>query len=202
MTKLHTAKLYVSILLIALASQLIGVTEVVAEPLPNTKPLTLEGDITDKLVADADKFVLRQVENSIEKRAQYWNRDATSRDAYESSVKKNRERLSYLLGVRDDRVEFEDLDVISGTSGEFAIAETRYAKVYRVKWPSIRAQSGEGFLVVPNNPNGTTVVAIADADQTPEMLCGLTEGISPGSQFTETVFTYAYTGEKIVATIF
>ena len=81
MTKLHTAKLYVSILLIALASQLIGVTEVVAEPLPNTKPLTLEGDITDKLVADADKFVLRQVENSIEKRAQYWNRDATSRDA-------------------------------------------------------------------------------------------------------------------------
>ena len=182
MTKLYTAKLHTSILMVALTSLVFVFTEVNADPLPNTKPLTLDGDITDKLVADADKFVLRQVENSIEKRSRYWNRDASSRDAYEASVKKNRERLSYILGVRDDRVAFEDLDVISGTSGEFAFAETRYAKIYRVKWPSIRAQSGEGFLIIPNEPNGTTVVAIADADQTPEMLCGLTEGISPESQ--------------------
>ena len=167
MTKLYTAKLHTSILMVALTSLIFAFAEVNADPLPNTKPLTLEGDITDRLVTDADKFVLRQVENSIEKRSQYWNRDASSRDAYEASVKKNRERLSYILGVRDDRVAFEDLDVISGTSGEFAFAETRYAKIYRVKWPSIRAQSGEGFLIIPNEPNGTTVVAIADADQTP-----------------------------------
>ena len=117
MTKLYTAKLHTSILMVALMSLVFVFTEVNADPLPNTKPLTLDGDITDKLVTDADKFVLRQVENSIEKRSQYWNRDASSRDAYEASVKKNRERLSYILGVRDDRVAFEDLDVISGTSG-------------------------------------------------------------------------------------
>lgn len=182
MSKPHKVMPCFQLLITAVLTLTITSASVDADPLPDTKALTLEGDITDKLVADADKFVLRQVENSLEKRAQYWNRDSANRGAYEDSVKKNRERLSYILGVRDERVAFDDLNVISGTSGHVAIAESSFAKVYRVKWPSIRAQSGEGFLVVPKKPNGATVIAIADADQTPEMLCGLTEGISKESQ--------------------
>src|SRR5262245_10566076 len=38
-----------------------------AEPLPGTKPLTEEGDIASKMVAGIDKFLLRELEQSIDR---------------------------------------------------------------------------------------------------------------------------------------
>ena len=48
-----------------------------AQPLENTKPLTLEGDIASQIVTGADKFLLRQLDNTITARGKYWNRDSS-----------------------------------------------------------------------------------------------------------------------------
>ena len=65
-------------------------------------------------------------------------------------------------------------------------------KIFAVRWPVIRQIHGEGLLLVPDgkgNENGdgkapaARVIAIPDADQTPEALCGLTDGVPAASQY-------------------
>ena len=73
-------------------------------PLPGTKPLTMTGDIASELVAGADRFLLREIDESTAKRASYWKRDFSSIAAYNASVEPNRKRLAHILGVRDQRV--------------------------------------------------------------------------------------------------
>ena len=73
-------------------------------PLPGTKPLTMTGDIASELVAGADRFLLKQIEESAAKREKYWKRDFSSAEAYQASVEPNRKRLAHILGVRDARV--------------------------------------------------------------------------------------------------
>ena len=64
------------------------------------------------------------------------------------------------------------------------VAETasRY-KVYAVRWPVLPGVDGEGLLLEPKGKPRACVVAIPDADQTPEMLVGLAPGVPPESQF-------------------
>ena len=73
-------------------------------PLPGTKPLTMTGDLASEMVAGADRFLLKQIEESAGKREKYWKRDFSSAEAYQASVEPNRKRLAHILGVRDARV--------------------------------------------------------------------------------------------------
>ncbi len=73
-------------------------------PLPGTKPLTMTGDLASEMVAGADRFLLRQIEESAARREKYWKRDFSTAAAYEASVEPNRKRLAHILGVRDARV--------------------------------------------------------------------------------------------------
>ena len=62
--------------------------------LPNTQPLTLDGDIASRLVDGVDKFLLREIDKSVERRARYWRRDFSSPEAYNKSIESNRKRYS------------------------------------------------------------------------------------------------------------
>src|SRR4051812_911334 len=76
-------------------------------PLPGTEPLTMEGDIAAAMVAGIDKFLLREIELSVERREKFWNRDFNSPEAYNKSNEPNRQRLKKILGVVDERVPFD-----------------------------------------------------------------------------------------------
>src|SRR5215831_1708656 len=86
------------------------------EPLPGTKPLTMEGDIAAQLVEGVDKFLLREIDRSVERRAKFWKRDFTSAEAYDRSIEPNRKRLAHILGVRDARVPFDAPELVGTTS--------------------------------------------------------------------------------------
>src|SRR5207244_3903455 len=52
------------------------------------------------------------------------------------------------------------------------------------RWPAFGNVHGEGLLLVPTGKKPVAdVVAIPDADQTPEQLVGLSPGIKPSAQF-------------------
>ena len=51
---------------------------VAADQLPGSRPLKLEGDIPSQLVAGVDRFLLRHLEASIDRRAAHWKRDLAS----------------------------------------------------------------------------------------------------------------------------
>ena len=157
--------------------------ELAAQPLDNTKPLTFEGDLASEIVTGADKFLLRQLKNTIDARKRYWNRDTSSAGAYVDSVAPNRERLAEITGVVDSRKSFQDLDVLARTDGPVEAGKSELVTAFNVRWPSVREITGVGLLLKSAKPNGGFIIAIPDADQTPEMISGLAEGIPANQQF-------------------
>jgi dienelactone hydrolase len=154
-----------------------------AEPLPDTQPLTAEGDLAAQMVAGIDKYLMRELAASVEKRKQYWKPDYSSPEAYTKSVEPNREHLRHILGVVDKRVSPVEMELASTTDTPALVAETASYKVYAVRWPVLEGVDGEGLLLEPKGKPVACVVAIPDADWTPEMLVGLAPGVPKESEF-------------------
>ncbi len=154
-----------------------------AEQLPGTQPLSVEGDIAAQMVAGADQFLLREIQRAAGQREEHWHRDFSSPDAYNRSIEPNRKRLAHILGVRDARIPFEGLELLATTSRSHVVGKGTGYKILAVRWPVVRNVHGEGLLLVPDGRPIANVIAIPDADQTPEMLCGLQDGVASPSQF-------------------
>jgi hypothetical protein len=63
------------------------------------------------------------------------------------------------------------------------VAETAKYKVYQVRWTVLNDVYGEGLLLEPKSRPLANIIAIPDADNTPEQLAGLAPGIVAESQF-------------------
>ena len=156
------------------------------QPKLNTKPLTLEGDIASYLVEGVDKFLLSELATSLNKRENYWNRDFSSHKAYIESVKPNRERLSHILGIRDQRNSFNGLNFESTTDTPPLVGQSDTIKVYAVSWPAFGDVNGTGLLLEPNRSDHdvvANVIAIPDSTQSPEQIAGLQLGLVPELQY-------------------
>jgi dienelactone hydrolase len=154
------------------------------QSLAGTAPLTMQGDIASNLVAGADRFLLRKIEESTAGRAQFWRRDFSSAQAYEQSLATNRGRLAHILGARDPRASKVELELIATSNRPALCGHGQGYEVFSVRWPAFGDVTGEGLLLTPvNRALVANVVAIPDAGQTPEQLAGLSEGIAPKSQF-------------------
>ncbi|MBP89494.1 MAG: hypothetical protein CMJ64_22755 [Planctomycetaceae bacterium] len=155
-----------------------------AEPYPGTKPLEAEGDIASQMIDSIDRFLLREIDESVAQRAKHWKRDYSSPEAYNASVEPNRKRLAHILGVRDARVPFDAPELAGTTKQPPLVGKGEGFRIYAVRWPVFRDVHGEGLLLVPTKGDPIAdIVAIPDADQTPEQICGLAEGVPFDSQF-------------------
>jgi dienelactone hydrolase len=152
-------------------------------PLDGTQPLTMEGDIAAAMVAGIDKFLLREIDFSINRREEFWNRDFSSPEAYNKSIEPNRQRLKKILGVVDERVPFDAPEMVGTTKQSALVARSENYEIFAVRWPAVRQVHGEGLLLVPKGEKVADIIAIPDADQTPEQICGLADGVPAESQF-------------------
>ncbi len=153
-------------------------------PLPNTQPLTLSGDIAAAMVDGIDRFLLRETEESVTRRSCFWPSDTTPADASARMLEADRQRLAEILGVRDARTKVEALEFVGNTKQPALVGRGKGFDVFAVRWPVFDQVSAEGLLLVPTGREPVAqVIAIADADQTPEQIVGLVEGIPPESQF-------------------
>jgi dienelactone hydrolase len=164
-------RLLLSLLLLVISSS------VHAEPLPGTKPLTREGDLAAQMVEGIDKYLMHELAASVERRKEHWKVDYSSPEAYQKSIKPNRDRLRKMLGVVDARVPFTELEFVSTTKHPALVAESKEYKVFAVRWPVLPGVEGEGLLLEPTGKAVGCVVAVPDADWTPEMLVGLAPGV-------------------------
>ncbi len=152
--------------------------------IPGTEPLTVEGDIASQMIDGVDRFLLREIDESVAKRPKFWQRDVSSPEAYSTSIEPNRKHLAHILGVRDARVSFAAPELVATTESPALIGLGKGFEIHTVRWPVFGNVYGEGLLLVPTKqPIVANVVAIPDADQTPEQLVGLAEGIPAESQF-------------------
>jgi dienelactone hydrolase len=146
--------------------------------LPGTQPLTVEGDLAAKMVDGIHVFVDRKTQEMQKERGDLWDRaDRTQ------FVRQSRQRFRKIIGAVDNRVPIKGLDLVGSTSSPAQIATGRGFKVLRVRWPVFEGVHGEGLLLQPDGPAAARIVAIPDADWTPEMLVGLMPGVPPAAQF-------------------
>lgn len=155
-----------------------------ADPLPGTKALELQGDPADQMVAGIDRFLLGKIDQSVGKRARHWKRDVSSAEKYNASVAPNRARLAKIIGAHDPRAKVTTVELIATTSQPALVGRGESFEAFAVRWPAVRGVESEGLLLVPKSGRAVAdVVAIPDADQTPEQLTGLAPGVAPESQF-------------------
>ncbi len=174
----------------ALAQDKTGVTTLSppGEPLAGTEALQMEGDIAAQLVDGVDRFLLKKTRESLDQREKHWQRDFSSREAYEKSIQPNRKRLAHILGVRDERVKFEAPELVATTAQSALVGEGESYLVKRVRWPVFNEVHGEGLLLEPRRGKPlANIVAIPDADQTPEQIAGLAEGVPVPNQYARTL---------------
>lgn len=146
-------------------------------PLPGTTALTINEPLDEVMVAGISRFALRALEESPQKRAMRWSRDYSGEAAYDKSMAVNRSRLRTLIGAVDSRVTADGFDVIAKLGGDGVVARSADVMVYAVRWPVLPGVTGEGLLLQPRSTPRARVVALPDADWTPEMSVGLVAGI-------------------------
>jgi dienelactone hydrolase len=153
--------------------------------LAGTALLTMEGEIDSELVGGVDRFLQRQLDRSQASRHRFWKRDFTSANAYQASLAPNRERLAHILGVRDTRVGFDALELLATTAAAAVVGQNEHFQTLAVRWPVVGEMTAEGLLLRPtlDRDFAADIVAIPDADLTPEQLIGLAPGVPAAAQY-------------------
>jgi len=124
-------------------------------------------DFADKMVSGIDRFLDRELADSVLKRP----------------AKPDRERLKVILGVVEERPKKPQMEYISGPTQSAKVGQGAGFEVFAVRWRAFGNVDAEGLLLVPTGKIKADVVALADADQTPEQLAGLAPGLPAEMQF-------------------
>lgn len=161
--------------------------------LSGTMPLTASGDLAMQMVENIKKFLLRKTSEAAQERSHLWNQDYQSAEAYNRSVSGNRDHLRHIIGAVDPRAEPSAPRLIGSIEDSAQVSQGEGYKVYAVQWtvlsPTIADYGGlsaEGLLLQPDQMSSAPaarIVAIPDADWSPEMLAGLAPGVPEQSQF-------------------
>lgn len=158
--------------------------------LDGTAPLTSNGDLAVQMVEGIRQFLLKETVREAAKRGERWKRDYASVELYEKSVAANRQRFREIIGAVDARVAAQTPELLASVATPAQIAQGTNYSVYAVRWPvfgPVTADSdgldAEGLLLKPEGTPVARVVAIPDADWTPEVLAGLAPGVSTAAQF-------------------
>jgi dienelactone hydrolase len=141
--------------------------------LPGTKPITYEGDPAAGMVDAIHTFLLRETAASAERRAAFQETDVASR----------REGFRRIIGAVDVRVAFTALQLTATTAVPAEVAQGKGYRVFAVRWPAFDDVEAEGLLLEPEGTPKARIVAIPDADWSPEMLVGMAPGVEPSAQF-------------------
>jgi len=159
-----------------------------AEPvLPGTRPLTIRQPLDEVMVEGINRFCLRELAASPERRDALWNRDFSNADAYAASIVANRERFRECIGAVDPRLTAAhpnrySFELLSSLERSSSIARTDAVTVHVTRWQVLEGVTAEGLLLKPETMRAG-IVALPDADWTPEMFCGASEGLPEQVQF-------------------
>lgn len=150
--------------------------------LPDTEPLIGNADLDVEMMDGLHHFIEKKIDRSVEKRARHWKRDSSSAAAYETSIQPNRRRFQKIIGIVDARLPGR-MERFGTDDAPGLVAERKSYTVYQVRWPVLDGVWGEGLLLEPKGEPLASAIALPDADQTPEQLAGLAEGVKKDAQF-------------------
>lgn len=166
---------------------LTGASRAADQVLPGTAPLTIREPLDEVMVEGLDRFCLRELAASRNRRAARWKRDYSSAGAYAASIVDNRQRFRVSIGAVDPRLTAAQpnrcrFELVSTLDRSSVVARTSQVTVHAIRWQVLDGVTAEGLLLEPKIMRAG-VVALPDADWTPEMFCGVSEGLPEQVQF-------------------
>ena len=171
--------------IIALPAATVGLSQVATlhgAELHGAGPLDWQGPLDEKMLDGLHVFIDRKIQSSVEARSRFWSRDLSSTVNYEKSVAANRQRFRTIIGLIDERAS-PSMERYGDDDNPALVAETPTFRVFQVRWPVLEGVTGEGLLLRPRLQPVGGVIAIPDADHTPEVLVGLAPGLPKEAQF-------------------
>lgn len=147
--------------------------------LPGTAALTMEGDLSAQMVAGIDRYLMAQTVKAKGARATSWKPG----EAAEPVRLERRARLAKIIGAVDARSSTPEVEFLEAVGKPSRLAETDDFVAQAVRWQVFEHVHGEGLWLRPKKPARAWVIALPDADQTPEMVAGLQPGVAPEAQF-------------------
>jgi dienelactone hydrolase len=169
----------------ALLCAVVSAYEVDSYPqsLDQTAPLELHGDLAAQMVEGIHHYLDQATDAVFKSRQKFWNRDYETAERYTQSVAPNRDQLRKIIGATDHRLPATDIRLDASNLEAPAIGTGTGYKIYAVRWPVFEGVDGEGLLLEPVRRPVARVVAVPDADWTPEMLAGIVLGVDASAQF-------------------
>ncbi len=156
--------------------------------LAGTAALDIQGDIASELVAGVDRFLLKELGKSVEKRINFWPKpestdgNAARDSAYESATATLRQELRMRIGMIDSPIPCESFASQSVVSAEEKepkwLADNNVCVVHEVRWQVFDGVDASGLMVIPHSGAKFHAVLVPDAGQNPEQLCGFDESSS------------------------
>ncbi|MEC7557318.1 MAG: prolyl oligopeptidase family serine peptidase [Planctomycetota bacterium] len=155
--------------------------------LSGTRPLSSKRPLVDVMVDGINRFCLRELAASPDRRRQKWSTTFPVTGESPTTIQRKlallRDRLQRRLGIVDRRLtnaanQHHDFQP-TARSGD--LAHTGDCSIITVRWKVLDGVTAEGVLIVPRTIRAC-VVAIPDADWTPEQFCGIDKGVPASAQ--------------------
>ena len=145
-----------------------------SDALEGTRLLTETMPLDEVMVAGIDRFALRSIDQAAEKRrTQLAGKPFGTVESRETAEGMRRE-FSRLIGVVDERNPPLGIELIASLDDDGIVAENEQVQVLAVRWKVLSGIDATGLLIRPINRDVLArVVAIPDADWTPEMIAGI-----------------------------
>ena len=138
-----------------------------AEPLARTSPLDLSGDLSLEVVDQIDRWFLAETARLQE--------DLSKRPRHSPQERQQqRDRLRRILGLsKDPRLTPQDFELVGTLQSPALVGENQRIRALSIRWPVLDGVEGEGLLLEPQGRVFAQVIALPDADQSPELIAGL-----------------------------
>ncbi len=145
------------------------------ETLPNTQPIEWpEADLSGRMMFGAHRFVESEIERVHAARHKLKIRDEAHRHSLRSD-------LSKLLGVVEKRLP-PRMETYGDDDNPALVASTDTYQVHQVRWPVFANVFGEGLRVRQLQSAKRACIVVPDANQSPEQLLGLVDGLAEDQQ--------------------
>ena len=145
-----------------------------SESLAGTRLLSETMPLDEVMVAGIDRFALRSIQAAAEKRRdQHAGKSFGTAESRETASAMRRD-FAESIGVVDERIPPVGIEVIASLDDDGIVAENGQVQIVAVRWKVLPGIDATGLLIRPRNRGVLArVVAIPDADWTPEMIAGV-----------------------------